>query len=90
MGVARVTEVTMQERSRLCPASKQHQTKAAIGRQKSLCISFVRTTAVADSPDKQTCTNMTSAMLSDVVQGDELAQAFSLLVAVMGAGLFIG
>jgi MFS family permease len=35
-------------------------------------------------------TNMTSAMLSDVVQGDELAQAFSLLVAVMGAGLFIG
>ncbi len=34
--------------------------------------------------------NMTSAMLSDVLQPDELAQAFSLLVAVTGAGLFIG
>ena len=35
-------------------------------------------------------TNMTSAMLSDVLPEDELAQAFSLLVAVMGAGLFVG
>ena len=35
-------------------------------------------------------TNMTSAMLSDLLQGEELAQAFSLLVAAMGAGLFIG
>ncbi len=34
--------------------------------------------------------NMTAAMLGDVVQGDELAQAFSMMTAVIGVGLFVG
>ena len=35
-------------------------------------------------------TNMTCAMISDVVAGDELAQAYSLLSGVAGVGLFVG
>ena len=33
---------------------------------------------------------MTCAMISDVVTGDELAQAYSLLSGVAGVGLFVG
>ena len=35
-------------------------------------------------------TNMTCAMISDCVSGDELASAFSLLSAMAGIGLFVG